>query len=759
MSNDIFADLLKGTAAGAASSQNNANSNLSLNQKMNSSMNSSMSNGKSSNAALDLDFLDNYVSNSKQNDNSAFQVNTKQPSATSDLDDFLLFSGSNSAASSNNARSTEYTTTNGYNKTQNLPPSTDTNLLDDFFGHPITVTSNDATPKSISTSSNTPSKDPSPKSEQKQQKNGTNKERKVQELKDAALAELLEMGFSVEKANTALESTKTGYDLNGAISFLMEQAHSSTRQTRKISSTLRSDRREEYEPTEKNGDDFGKIVNDLSSAASFLFNSGKKKIQEGVDLYRQQKFENNDGQPLWMKNQLKYKANSMKLPNQDEEDNEEMDRETMKILTQKQRLREQRLKQERERNYDLLGSDTTQPSSQVLNKERKTPQRRPHTPDHSSQMSSSTRNTSDSSQEIYKSASRHRSSNRITKTYNPQTEVPSLIETSSIPVSQSSKPAIPSFSVPPLDSAQTMAFKSSREIAQEKFKSGDYTSALENYLSATNVIPSDHPLQIIINSNLALVYSKLGNPKEQLVVSTKGLDLISNSTSNCHIGALSDITIEDNKNLKNFWVKLMTKKAESLEFMEKWKDAKEAYEKLIGEGESSKVVMDGKNRCLKMLNPRPTETAKPKPKPQSKSKSKTQTMNPPRRTPSPQNSEALKNVQQSNLKKDKEDEEKFNLHDTVEVKLDNWRMGNKDNIRALLCSLDKILWPGLNWKPVQLTDLVLDKKVKIYYMKAVAKTHPDKINNNESVENKMIANGVFITLNEAWETFKQSKGM
>ncbi|GME82760.1 unnamed protein product [[Candida] boidinii] len=84
-----------------------------------------------------------------------------------------------------------------------------------------------------------------------------------------------------------------------------------------------------------------------------------------------------------------------------------------------------------------------------------------------------------------------------------------------------------------------------------------------------------------------------------------------------------------------------------------------------------------------------------------------------------------------------------------------WRNGKADNLRALLSSLHLILWKETNWKPVGLTDLVLDKKVKIIYMKAVAKTHPDKISNDATTEQKLIAQGVFVTLNQAWDKFKQ----
>lgn len=312
-----------------------------------------------------------------------------------------------------------------------------------------------------------------------------------------------------------------------------------------------------------------------------------------------------------------------------------------------------------------------------------------------------------------------------------------LIETSTVPES--------SFSVPPLNSAQNMAYSNSKQIAHEKFKSGDYSGSLENYLNASHVIPETHPLQIILFSNISLVYSKLGNPKEQLVYADKGLDLISSNSNNASISDLSKFFIEDNKSMRSFWIKLMMKRAEALEFLEKWKDSKEAYEKLISSGENAKPIMDSKNRCNKVLNP-PTVKKQP-----AKAIRK--------QTPVASNNEKLERVKASNDKKQREEQEMFDLHDIVELKLNKWRTGNLNNIRALICSLDSILWPQLNWKPVKLTDLVLDKKVKIYYMKAIAKTHPDKISDSESTENKMIANGVFITLNEAWEAFKANNGM
>lgn len=754
MSGDIFADLLKGAdSSGAGASSTNVNdSNLSLNQRMNAATGTQ----RRQNGGLDLDFLDTYVSKKPVNS-----------STSSDIDD-LLFSApvrapSGASSSLNVSGNVQNSNSNSNSNDSSANGNTSTDLLDDFFGQPV-PTPSATVPRSSATRtaalSSTQASTPTPPTAETSGKSVT----PTQELRDGALAELMDMGFPLAKANAALDSTASGYDLDGAISFLMEQAHSQTSSRQQQQQQPQRSRWESplQEPPQS-GEDFGSIVNDLSSefmsTASFLFNTGKKKIQEGVDMYRRQRLDNNDGQPLWMKNQSRYKANSMKVPGFTDEDEQEMDPETMRQLIQQQRLREQRLRQEKQRQDDLLSAQTSpSPSTSMSSRSPSSLSR----DDRRSNASKPSRHEDDSVFEIYTSSSRHRSSKANTRDATPTTkraaEVPFLIETSTTPTKASATDisSAPKLTIPPLDSAQTMSFTASREIGQEKFKTGDYTASLENFLAASSVIPADHPYQIILNSNLAVVYSKLGNPKEQLAVSTRGLDLLSKNTGNAPVSDLSTIDIEANKNLKTFWVKLMTKRAESLEFLEKWTDAKEAYETLIKEGESTKAVMDGKNRCVKILNPKPQTSSRPGTRTQSRPSTVPKQS---RQVSPPKDSEILKHVQETNMKREKEEEEKFNLHDKVELQLDTWRAGNKSNIRALICSLDKILWPELNWQPVKLTDLVLDKKVKIYYMKAVAKTHPDKLSSSESVENKMIANGVFITLNEAWETFKQGKGM
>lgn len=710
---DLFADLLKESFSGTSSPSKNS-SNLSLNEQL-KTKSTTLSNGSGS---LDMDFLDKYLDSKQKVSKPTSSLN--KSTKASDYDDF--FSGI----------STPKPAQVQSNESQSLSqiPSNSTNLLDDFFGQPITASK----PLTAST-----------QLELQHQEITTTKIESIpsdQELRDSALAELLDMGFPLEKANNALDSTANGHDLDSAITFLMNQAHSSGESSNQRS-TMISQTRSDYNNDNVTGD-FGKIVNDLStdfmSTASFLFNSGKKKLQQGVEMYRQQKLDNNNGQPLWMKNQERYKANSIKLPHQEGDQDEEIDPEEMKRLIMGQRLREQKLKQQKALNVDLLSNDNNKNDTPSFSRDS--------TPVNDNMRSSP--KLPSSHDDIYVSSSRRRRPQAVSPAQSlasipistlKSTPKPQVFETliETTPVTK------PLLEIPTLNPAQLMMFTNSRNTAQENFKNGDYPKSLDNYMIASQNIPSDHPFQILLYSNIALIYSKLGNPKDQLVYADKGLELIKSSTNNETISNLSSVLIENNKNARSLWIKLMTKRAESLEMLEKWKLSKESYELLISNGENSKPIMDGKNRCMKILNPtisRPKTKAKPSPQPVNLV-----------------NNEKLKRVKENSERQKNEDQEKFALHDKVAIKLENWRTGNTDNIRGLICNLDKILWPELNWKNVTLTDLVMDKKVKIYYMKAVSKTHPDKISSLESTEHKMIANGVFITLNEAWELFKKDKGL
>ncbi|TID30377.1 hypothetical protein CANINC_001079 [Pichia inconspicua] len=691
---DLFADLLKDVSLG--NSNKNADSNLSLNEKMSASKTASKVND-SNRSNLDLDFLDTYMQKSSSN------IGVSKSNTFSDSND--LFFSQNVPAKAQ--RLTEI---------KPVPKPTEcisktTNLLDDVFE----LSDNAGSLNNRSPALNSFVIPPSPKK--------ASHIPSQQEMRDAALAELLDMGFPIEKATNALKATESGCDVNSAISILMDAAHKSTRHIPQ-SSTI-----DYNEP-----DLINEISSNIISTATLLFNSGKKKIQQGVEMYRKQKLENDQGIPRWMKNQQQYKNNSMKLSDWNEGE-DEMDEQTMRRILKRQGQRENVFEQ---KDFHEKGQSTASPSLYKNVKSLKI--------DDNRNISHETKDRLKSNTEKYaKSILVKPSSTSPSQNIQPAEEIDLLGGFSSLKPQNSFE-----FSIPLLDSAQRMAFTHSREIAQENFKTGDFTKSLEFYIEAGNVIPSDHPYQVIICSNLTLLYSKLGNAKEQLKTAERGLELIDGvmTKQKVSISDLSNLKFEDGKSLKSFWSKLVLKKAESLEFLERWNESKIAYETLIKNGECSKTIMDGKNRCNKVLNPQ--KNVKPR---NNNSQSEVN------RKSASTASEKLQRVKEFGDQKKREENEKFQLHDKVEAKLESWRKGNEDNIRALICSLDTILWPELNWKPIKLTDLVMDNKVKINYMKAVAKTHPDKIASSESTENKMIANGVFITLNEAWEKFKANKGL
>lgn len=64
----------------------------------------------------------------------------------------------------------------------------------------------------------------------------------------------------------------------------------------------------------------------------------------------------------------------------------------------------------------------------------------------------------------------------------------------------------------------------------------------------------------------------------------------------------------------------------------------------------------------------------------------------------------------------------------VSLQILDWIEGKERNIRALLSTLNTVLWEGeTRWRPVGMADLVTPDQVKKYYRKAVLIVHPDKV--------------------------------
>ncbi|MGH0143802.1 UNVERIFIED_CONTAM: hypothetical protein FKN15_063772 [Acipenser sinensis] len=85
-------------------------------------------------------------------------------------------------------------------------------------------------------------------------------------------------------------------------------------------------------------------------------------------------------------------------------------------------------------------------------------------------------------------------------------------------------------------------------------------------------------------------------------------------------------------------------------------------------------------------------------------------------------------------------------------KILDWIEGKERNIRALLSTLQTVLWEGENkWKPVGMADLLTPDQVKKYYRKAVLIVHPDKATGQPY---EQYAKMIFMELNDAWSEFE-----
>ncbi|XP_055829275.1 uncharacterized protein LOC129898670 [Solanum dulcamara] len=115
---------------------------------------------------------------------------------------------------------------------------------------------------------------------------------------------------------------------------------------------------------------------------------------------------------------------------------------------------------------------------------------------------------------------------------------------------------------------------------------------------------------------------------------------------------------------------------------------------------------------------------------------------------------ALAEKTRRDLQSQNEQEEKHRLADTLNYDIKRWATGKEGNLRALLSSLQHVLWPECGWQPVSLTDLITSTSVKKIYHKATLCVHPDKVQQKgATVRQKYIAEKVFDLLKEAWNKF------
>ena len=291
------------------------------------------------------------------------------------------------------------------------------------------------------------------------------------------------------------------------------------------------------------------------------------------------------------------------------------------------------------------------------------------------------------------------------------------------------RPPPPKRSIPPLSPSALQSFHRFRLAGIEAFKRGDYAEASTHYTSALSILPQVHPLTIPTLTNRALSHSKTGDPKASIADATTALDLIGPSRG---VSETIDFSDEGPKDMYLFWGKAVMRKAEASEQLERWSDALESWKLCVEAGVGGAASIAGRNRCEKAANPS-TRNLPPARKPAPKSKPRNTALDDLSGHPaatSVQPAEAVSRLRAANLEAERVDDEKFALSDSVSVRVQSWRAGKEGNLRALLASLETVLWEGAGWKKIGMGELILPGKVKIQYMKGIAKVHPDKVRIN-----------------------------
>ncbi|KAG6830423.1 hypothetical protein H0H87_008171 [Tephrocybe sp. NHM501043] len=270
-----------------------------------------------------------------------------------------------------------------------------------------------------------------------------------------------------------------------------------------------------------------------------------------------------------------------------------------------------------------------------------------------------------------------------------------------------------------------------KEAGSAKFKLGQYAEAEAAYSSGIGALPFGHLLLVPLHNNRALARLRTGDHAGAITDAGVVVELVGPGYHPLREVKVEKVEEGAGVDLGDALVKALKRRAEAWEGREKWEEAVKDWGVLAGldwagqkaRGEAARAA----GRCRKMINqnkeaengevaPKPAVAPKPKPpvKPASLSR------------PAP-SSQALENLRTASNVAEAEDLLRHQLKDSVDAKLLAWKGGKETNIRALLGSLDLVLWPELGLPKVGMAELVTPSQVKIKYTRTIAKLHPDKV--------------------------------
>jgi hypothetical protein len=588
---------------------------------------------------------------------------------------------------------------------------------------------------------------------------------------DKAVAELVDMGFSAEQSRRALTESGSGLDVQAAVGWILNDAHrqakhnqggrdtsqnsgpSSTTATRESSrngvrreqkpSWMREEdrsqgRRQDKSPSEE--PDIAKaaaaIGNNLFKSANSLWKTSQKKVQKAVSEYQQ---DADPSQPKWMREAAEREQADRARARKAKATAPEVTDEAL-MLESGGRPPPRKTKASEPRSTEPPSSRDRSPAMQTRPVENfaTVPRWQQQAPsDPRSRISKQA--IEEQSAQAYVSPARRKKAtpqpvqrqqepepDLLFSSYAPSQSKPTPSRPTPRPSPAQSKPSTPTPvrpKAPPrnIPSLSPHALSSSTEhrvAGTTHFKRGDYAAAHQSYSASLLSLPSSHPISIILLCNRALTSLKTGIPKTAVSDADTALGIIGVARGE---GEIIDLGSEK-KDMREFWGKALMRKAEALEQMEKWREALDVWKLCVENNVGGATAIQGRSRCEKALAPKPARTMTPKPKPKPVlQKSALSDLGP------SQDSAAVSRLRAANIEAERADDEKFALADKVDSKIGMWRDGKRDNLRALLGSLQDVMWEGSGWTKVGMHELVQNNRVKIHYMKAIGKCHPDKV--------------------------------
>ncbi|KAH6655167.1 hypothetical protein BKA67DRAFT_516060 [Truncatella angustata] len=586
---------------------------------------------------------------------------------------------------------------------------------------------------------------------------------------DKAVAELVDMGFTPENARRGLTESGGGLNIQAAVGWLLDDAHKTARKEKQSSRDSPADRARNREDAVAGGDLSQKaaaVGTSFFKTANSLWKQGQKQVQKAVADFNQE--DGDPSQPKWMRSaqqERPHPREKQAVSATDEAMMLDAGRRPEKPSPRPSREPQQsgsfRDAHSRDRPQDL----PTRPAAQASS----VPRWQQSQPGADPKARLNKQLVEEQSAQAYVSPARRKKATPQPQAASTEPEVdlfsttapvaskpqpqrssqPSSAATNqfSQPASRAitPRPAAPTRQIPSLAPAVLQASTKHRLDGTAHFKRGDYDAAHTAYSNSLNGIPQTHPLCIVLLTNRSLTSLKTGSPKQAVDDADAAIKIIGPSRGEGEKVALGD---GEHRDMKDLYGKALSRKAEALEQMEKWADAGSVWQQCVEAGVSGATAIAGRQRCQKALapKPKPVQAVKPRPKPSA--------------SMAPQkDSERVQRLREANKAAEAAEDEKFALSEKVDARISAWRDGKRDNLRALIGSLDQVLWENSGWKKVGLHELVMANRVKIHYMKAIAKTHPDKLPQDASTEVKLIAATVFATLNESWDKFKAENGL